>query len=174
MTTEHADRGPLSRDEMARLVARDIPAGSYVNLGIGQPTRVAPSMSVSSRSPTTMGARAPERSTLSACMLGSGLPVAAGVLPVALRSAATSDPLPGSAPRVDGTVASRLVASQNAPCVIATIASARCRQVMSGKNPCTTAAGRSSALVTGRRPRSRADWWCTPVRTSRRRSTPSC
>ena len=26
---------------MARLVARDIPTGSYVNLGIGQPTRVA-------------------------------------------------------------------------------------------------------------------------------------
>ncbi|WP_433043564.1 3-oxoacid CoA-transferase subunit B [Dactylosporangium sp. CS-033363] len=31
----------LSLDEIARLVARDIPDGSYVNLGIGQPTRVA-------------------------------------------------------------------------------------------------------------------------------------
>ena len=41
MTLEHIDRGPLSRDEMAELVARDIPAGAYVNLGIGQPTRVA-------------------------------------------------------------------------------------------------------------------------------------
>ena len=41
MTREHAGRGPLSRDEMAQLVARDIPAGAYVNLGIGQPTRVA-------------------------------------------------------------------------------------------------------------------------------------
>ena len=41
MTSEHVDRGPLSRDEMARLVARDIPPGSYVNLGIGQPTKVA-------------------------------------------------------------------------------------------------------------------------------------
>jgi 3-oxoadipate CoA-transferase beta subunit len=41
MTREHTERGPLSRDEMAQLVARDIPAGAYVNLGIGQPTRVA-------------------------------------------------------------------------------------------------------------------------------------
>jgi len=32
---------PLTTDELAALVARDIPAGSYVNLGIGQPTTVA-------------------------------------------------------------------------------------------------------------------------------------
>jgi len=31
----------LTRQEMARIVARDIPDGSYVNLGIGQPTMVA-------------------------------------------------------------------------------------------------------------------------------------
>jgi 3-oxoadipate CoA-transferase beta subunit len=31
----------LSTDELAALVARDIPAGSFVNLGIGQPTMVA-------------------------------------------------------------------------------------------------------------------------------------
>lgn len=36
LTTE-----PLTTDELAAVVARDIPAGSYVNLGIGQPTRVA-------------------------------------------------------------------------------------------------------------------------------------
>jgi 3-oxoadipate CoA-transferase beta subunit len=37
---EHTDRGPLSRDEMAQVLAGDIPRGAYVNLGIGQPTAV--------------------------------------------------------------------------------------------------------------------------------------
>jgi 3-oxoadipate CoA-transferase beta subunit len=32
---------PLRRDDLARLAAADIPPGSYVNLGIGLPTRVA-------------------------------------------------------------------------------------------------------------------------------------
>jgi len=41
MSLEHSDRGPLGRDEIAELVARDIPVGSFVNLGIGQPTKVA-------------------------------------------------------------------------------------------------------------------------------------
>ncbi len=40
-TAEHLDRGPLAREELAAMVARDIPPGSYVNLGIGQPTTVA-------------------------------------------------------------------------------------------------------------------------------------
>ncbi|QNP65755.1 3-oxoacid CoA-transferase subunit B [Streptomyces genisteinicus] len=38
---ERADRPPLTTDELAARIARDIPAGSYVNLGIGQPTRIA-------------------------------------------------------------------------------------------------------------------------------------
>lgn len=38
---EHTDREPLSRDEMAQVLADDIRPGSYVNLGIGQPTSVA-------------------------------------------------------------------------------------------------------------------------------------
>jgi len=41
MTAEHLDRGPLTKDELAAVVARDIPRGAFVNLGIGQPTTVA-------------------------------------------------------------------------------------------------------------------------------------
>ncbi len=40
-TVEHLDRCPLRRDEMAKAVAADIPYGSFVNLGIGQPTKVS-------------------------------------------------------------------------------------------------------------------------------------
>jgi 3-oxoadipate CoA-transferase beta subunit len=40
-TVENLGRGPLGTDEIAAMVARDIPAGSYVNLGIGRPTKVA-------------------------------------------------------------------------------------------------------------------------------------
>jgi 3-oxoadipate CoA-transferase beta subunit len=40
-TVEHADRAPLDKQEIAAMIARDIPEGSYVNLGIGQPTLVA-------------------------------------------------------------------------------------------------------------------------------------
>ena len=48
MTTEHAGRGPLDRAELARRVAAEIPPGSYVNLGIGQPTSVANYLSAES------------------------------------------------------------------------------------------------------------------------------
>ena len=40
-TVEQPERAPLSRGELAAQIAADIPAGSYVNLGIGQPTTVA-------------------------------------------------------------------------------------------------------------------------------------
>jgi 3-oxoadipate CoA-transferase, beta subunit len=40
-TAEHTDRGPLTIDELAAVIGRDIPAGAYANLGIGQPTKVA-------------------------------------------------------------------------------------------------------------------------------------
>jgi 3-oxoadipate CoA-transferase, beta subunit len=40
-TVERLDRGPLSFHELAAVIAHDIPAGSYVNLGIGHPTRIA-------------------------------------------------------------------------------------------------------------------------------------
>ncbi|MFJ5268502.1 3-oxoacid CoA-transferase subunit B [Streptomyces sp. NPDC088358] len=39
--TTDSERGPLGKSEIAALVARDIPHGSFVNLGIGQPTLVA-------------------------------------------------------------------------------------------------------------------------------------
>lgn len=36
-----ANQSPLSKDQLAQLVAADIATGSFVNLGIGQPTTVA-------------------------------------------------------------------------------------------------------------------------------------
>jgi 3-oxoadipate CoA-transferase, beta subunit len=40
-TVERTDRGPRSKNEIAEAIAADIPIGSYLNLGIGQPTTVA-------------------------------------------------------------------------------------------------------------------------------------
>ena len=40
-TVEHLDRPALDRDQIAQAVAADIPRGSFVNLGIGQPTKVS-------------------------------------------------------------------------------------------------------------------------------------
>jgi 3-oxoadipate CoA-transferase beta subunit len=48
VTSEHTDRRPLDRRELAAVVAADIPSGSYVNLGIGLPTMVADHLPVGS------------------------------------------------------------------------------------------------------------------------------
>ncbi|OAH16215.1 3-oxoacid CoA-transferase subunit B [Streptomyces jeddahensis] len=46
-TAAHAGKAPvavdhpLSMEELAAMIARDIPAGAFVNLGIGQPTKIA-------------------------------------------------------------------------------------------------------------------------------------
>ena len=40
-TPAGTQRGRLSKDEIAKLIADDIPTGAFVNLGIGQPTLVA-------------------------------------------------------------------------------------------------------------------------------------
>ncbi|WP_275955621.1 MULTISPECIES: 3-oxoacid CoA-transferase subunit B [unclassified Nesterenkonia] len=40
-TASQMDHQPLSREDLAKLVAADIAPGSYVNLGIGQPTKVS-------------------------------------------------------------------------------------------------------------------------------------
>jgi 3-oxoadipate CoA-transferase, beta subunit len=50
MTVPRND-APLDRDGIARVVAADIPAGSYVNLGIGQPTSVADHLDLATGAP---------------------------------------------------------------------------------------------------------------------------
>ncbi len=81
-------------------------------------------MSVSSRSPTTSGRRAPERATASECSGGSGLPATTGFVPVAVTMTCTRDPLPGWMPRAVGSVASTLEATYQAPARTASPASA--------------------------------------------------
>ena len=63
-------------------------------------------MSVSSRSPTTSGRRAPVRRTHSACMAGSGLPVTSGCWPVTVADDADHRAVAGQRParRRDGRV----------------------------------------------------------------------
>ena len=69
---------------------------------LAAPTRFAPSMSVSSRSPTTSGRREPSRSTDSRCSVVSGLPATIGRHPLASATTPTRAPLPGAGPRGRG------------------------------------------------------------------------
>ncbi|MBA74092.1 MAG: 3-oxoadipate CoA-transferase [Tistrella sp.] len=41
MTAQASTAAPLTMDQLAAVIAHDIPEGSYVNLGIGQPTKIA-------------------------------------------------------------------------------------------------------------------------------------
>ncbi|CKR58234.1 Uncharacterised protein [Mycobacterium tuberculosis] len=109
-------------------------------------------MSVSSRSPTTSAARKSPRATASVIKAGAGLPATRGSMPVAVRSAATMDPLPGSRPRSVGKVGSTLAATHRAPARMASAASARSDHPVVIERPCTTASGRSSKRRTGRNP----------------------
>jgi len=72
--TEHTGRGPLSMDELAAVIGRDIPAGSYVNLGIGHPTKIGDHL------PTDADGRPAVILHTENGMLGMG-PAAAGPMP---------------------------------------------------------------------------------------------
>ncbi len=76
-------------------------------------------MSVSSRSPTTSGRRAPVRATASACKGGSGFPAISGARPVAVAITWMRDPLPGCLPRGVGSVESAFEAMNRAPAATA-------------------------------------------------------
>ena len=79
------------------------------------PARLAPRMSVSSRSPRKSGCRAPNRATASSKIGTSGLPATVASRPTAVCTAETSVPLPGAMPRACGIVQSVLVAIHGMP-----------------------------------------------------------
>jgi hypothetical protein len=93
----------------------------------------APSMSVSRRSPTTIGRRASACDAAVVNNAGWGLPTTmSGSRSSAVRSTATSEPLPGNGPRALGSVRSLFVAIQYAPARTDSEASARIFQPTSG------------------------------------------
>ncbi|TWJ16410.1 hypothetical protein LX16_2141 [Stackebrandtia albiflava] len=120
----------------------------------GYPAALPPAMSVSQRSPTTSGRRAPACSAAWRNISGPGLPATrSGDRPTAAATTDTREPLPGSSPRGDGIVRSGLVAAHSAPSRTATAASASCSHPIPGPKPCTTAATAvDSAGHTGRSP----------------------
>ena len=94
-----------------------------------RPAATAPAMSVSRRSPTTSAFFASPAAVRRSG--AAGLPATSGSAPVAVRRAATIEPLPGNWPRSVGRVVSTLQATHNAPARIATQASARSVQPVS-------------------------------------------
>ena len=112
-------------------------------------------MSVSSRSPTTSGRRAPVRRTASRWIGGSGLPATTGRRPVADRIASTRRPVARArCPVASGWWDRCWTPPRGCPVATAYAPSASSRHPTSGWKPDTTAAGSSSALATGVRPRS--------------------
>ena len=73
------------------------------------------------------------RANASVNSVGAGLPATCGSASVAVRSAATIEPFPGSSPRSDGSVLSTLAATHSAPARMASAASARSDQPVSGE-----------------------------------------
>ncbi len=96
------------------------------------PSRTAPSMSVSSRSPTISGRCAPVRAIVSSSSGRAGLPATSGSTPVKSRSIRTITPWPGAMPNAVGIVPSVLLATQGSPSRTRTAARITSRQTTSG------------------------------------------
>ncbi len=107
------------------------------------PGAAAKSPSVVGRSPT-ITPRGPRRWWTISAAAANGLPATSGVAPLAVATAATIEPAPGSRPPDTGYVASRLVATNRAPSRTAREARSRPSKSKSRWKPTTTAAAGGS------------------------------